>query len=163
LRSLLSWVQGSPRGQPVSLRCLLGYCVQGGGISYASHRGEAWPEGHPRSAETRLRAACRRWCSCPEPSCVACERPAGARGPWAGTPGSHAARQGHVMALSWYQQSPEGRATPRLSHKKFTRLSNASNLLGQSAKSSSAARKFVTLHWRNKRRAQLHKEPIIWA
>ena len=28
---------------------------------------------------------------------------------------------------------------PRLSHKNFTRLSNASNLLGQSAKSSSAS------------------------
>ena len=51
----------------------------------------------------------------------------------------------------------------RLSHKKFTCLSNASNLLGQSAKSSSAARKFVILHRRNKRRAKLRKEPIIWA
>jgi hypothetical protein len=51
----------------------------------------------------------------------------------------------------------------RLSHKKFVRLSNASNLLGQSAKSSSVARKFVTLNRRNKRMAKLRKEPIIWA
>ena len=64
-------------------------------MSYASPRDQAWPWGHPRSAERRLRAARRRWCSWPEPSCVACGRTGavgghtwGARsssGPWQGS------------------------------------------------------------------------------
>ena len=37
---------------------------------------------------------------------------------------------------AWYDRKP---GVARLSHRNFTRLSNASNLLGQSAKSSSAS------------------------
>ena len=50
----------------------------------------------------------------------------------------------HYDTKNWRDLEREGTrlylaASPRLSHKNFTRLSNASNLLGQSAKSSSAS------------------------
>jgi hypothetical protein len=51
----------------------------------------------------------------------------------------------------------------RFSHKNFTRLSKASNLLGQSAKFSIASWKLPTLSLHNNRMAKLRKQPIIWA
>ena len=91
--------------------CLLGYCVKGGCVSYASHRGEAWPWGHQRRPETRLRDDGRRWRSRPEPPSAAGCRHASVRVPLVAHPVSHHVRQGNVLPLSLYRQRPWERST----------------------------------------------------